>query len=225
MIIHHFSDTHTFHNQLIVPEKVDLMIFSGDCSNTKDYVTNFDEVIDFIRWYAIINCPNKIFCAGNHDGSIASKLITRKTFEDHGIIYLENESIKIEGLKIWGSPISPSFGGWSFMKSREKLHDLWQTIPEDTDIVITHGPPKGVLDLSENREGRLEMCGCNALVKRLMVVQPKLALSGHIHSTSTIVNTGIRKYDKIQTIFSNASCVTDGQFSKGLTSHGNIIEI
>ena len=225
MILWHISDTHGFHKQLQVPEKVDIIIHSGDCSNQRNHVLNYSEVADFLDWYQTINCKHKIFCAGNHDGSIESGMFRRYDFEKRGITYLCNESVTIEGLNIWGSPMSPSFGDWSFMRKREKLYDLWQTIPEDTDILVTHTPPKGVLDLSEDREGKLEMCGCKALLKRVMVVKPKLHLFGHLHTGHELINTGIRRYNMFETIFSNASAVEDGKFDKGIVFNGNIIEI
>jgi Icc-related predicted phosphoesterase len=142
------------------------------------------------------------------------------------IIYLENESIEIEGLKIWGSPITPTFGEWSFMKARDKTHFVWDTIPDDTDILVVHGPPKGVRDLSYDRNNNLEMCGDKALVTAVMRVKPKLVLFGHIHNCKDIENQGVSTYHRLpNTKFSNASCVEDGKFAYGLTSFGNIFKL
>ena len=128
-------------------------------------------------------------------------------------------------LKIWGSPISPSFGeGWAFNRKRDKLYNLWQTIPEDTDIVITHGPPKGVLDLAYNGAGELEFCGCNALKNRILEIQPLILMYGHIHDNDNIINAGYTKLSEYKTIFSNGSIVRDGDFN-GRLNPGNIFEI
>ncbi len=216
---------HGFHEQLKPPENVDLMIHSGDCSNWRDPYQNEVEVREFIYWYSRVKIPNKIYVAGNHCTSIEKRLVNKEDFTSNGIIYLENSSVEIEGLKIWGSPVTPNFCNWSFMKSRDKLHDLWQTIPEDSDIVITHGPAKTILDLSYNREGVLEYCGCNALKKRILQIEPKLFLFGHLHNCQDIINSGWTKLSNYKTIFSNGSCVTDGKFDKGLTSFGNTFEI
>jgi Icc-related predicted phosphoesterase len=223
--IWHFSDTHGQERTLNVPTNIDLAIFSGDCSNPRNSALNEPEVRNFIEWYSNLNIPYKIFIAGNHDSSIESGLVTKKDFQGAGIIYLENESIEILGLKIWGSPITPTFGNWCFMKARHKLHDLWITIPEDTDIVVTHGPPKGCLDLSFDRDNNLEFCGCESLRKRIFNIKPKLHLFGHIHNMPGISNQGVLQLSNLQTKFSNGSCVMDGKLGEPVISHGNIFEI
>jgi len=225
MKIYHISDTHTYHDLLEIPEGIDMIIVSGDCSNPRSPYLNEPEIRDFINWLRGLPIKYKIYVAGNHDSSIAEKLIIRQDFTDRNIIYLENDGIYIEGINIWGSPYSPSFGNWYFMKDRSKLHKLWEQIPEDTDILITHTPPKGVLDLSENREGILEMCGCSALQKKVRKLPNlKLHCFGHIHNTREIINAGTMKWSDRDIIFSNGSVVTDGRFGK-LSSNGNIIEI
>jgi hypothetical protein len=97
-----------------------------------------------------------------------------------GVFYLENSSIDIEGIKIWGSPITPSFGyGWAFNKDRgHDINEVWNTIPMDTDIVITHGPIYGYCDRTSNTNTNV---GCADLYHRLHEVKPHLHFSGHIH--------------------------------------------
>lgn len=170
----------------------------------------------------------KIYVAGNHDTSIERRLVTPGHFAEAGIVYLENAATVIEGIKFWGSPHTPTFGEWAFMKAREKINRVWDTIPEDTDVLIVHGPPKGIRDLSFDREGFLEMCGCGALMKRCFKLRDKLKLVafGHIHNMDGVdTNQGVSYYSLTPTIFSNAACVHDGRFDLGLTSHGNIIEL
>lgn len=227
MKILHISDTHGFHYQ--IPEEtflyVDMVIHSGDCSNSPYLQESMIEIIKFLDWYENIPVKHKILVAGNHDTAIARKLIKQTDIEDRGIIYLENDSIVVEGLKIWGSPITPTFGNWSFMKARDKTHEVWDTIPLDTDIVVVHGPPKGIRDLSYDRQNNLEMCGDRALSKRLDIVHPKLMLFGHIHNYKDIRNQGVSEFHGFRTVFSNAACVEDGKFNSGLTSFGNILEV
>jgi len=225
MKIWHFSDTHTYHSLLNIPEDIDIAIFSGDCSNPKDPYSNEQEVLNFLCWYGmVVKAKYKIFVAGNHDSSIEKRFVNKETFAEHGIMYLENETVEVEGLKIWGSPYTPTFNDWSFMKARHKIGVIWDSIPEDTDIVIVHGPPKGIMDYSYDRNGKLEMCGCSALLKRILNIEPKLFLSGHIHNNEDIINAGTLKLSAYKTIFSNGSVVTDRKFGK-LTSNGNILEI
>lgn len=248
MKIWHISDTHGFHNQLIVPKGIDLVIHTGDCSNYRAVYDNEAEVRSFLDWFERLDIPNKIYIAGNHDTSIERNLVKASDFTSRNIHYLMHESITIDENKGWqslansekigstivspksitifGSPYTPTFGDWAFMKSRDKLNDYWQYIPEKTDIVAVHGPCKGVLDLSYNRNNDLEFCGCNALRNHVVNrVKPKYFLSGHIHNFMDIVNTGFRYLPDYGITFSNAAAVTDRKFDMGITFHGNIFEI
>lgn len=223
--IWHISDTHTFHDLLTVPEGIDMVIFSGDCSNPRDPFSNEPEVRAFIDWYSNLPIKYKIFVAGNHDTSIERGLVSITDFTAANIIYLENDYVEIEGFKIFGSPLTPTFGNWAFMKNRTTIDRSWQLIDDDVDILIVHGPPKGILDLSYNREGELERCGCSALKKHTLYrIKPKLMCFGHIHNCEDLINTGIIQLSGYDTIFSNGSVVTDGKFGK-LSSNGNIFEL
>ena len=226
MRIWHISDTHNYHDLLNVPKDIDMVIHSGDCSNPRDPYNNEPEVRNFIDWYSKLDIPTKIYVAGNHDSSIEKKLVSTSDFYTNGIIYLEDDFIHIDGLKIHGSPMTPNFGNWSFMKSRDKLDKHWsRSIDDDVDILITHGPPKGILDISEDRNRNLENCGCNALKRHIITrIKPKLMLFGHIHNNKEIINAGTMKLSICDTIFSNGSVVTDGRFGK-LSSNGNIINL
>jgi predicted phosphodiesterase len=231
MRILHISDTHGFHNEFSENkfENVDMIIHSGDCSNYRSPIMNSDEVRSFLDWFCKIPIKHKIYVAGNHDSSIENGLITPSDFASCGITYLENQSVIIENTKFYGSPYTPSFGNWSFMKARHKIGEIWKQIPEDTDVLITHGPPKGVRDLTYKREdNQLEMCGDGALLKRIYYDLPNLkaVLFGHIHNYKDINNQGISRYSyRPNTIFSNASCVEDGRYDKGLIAFGNYITI
>ena len=223
MRILHISDTHTYHDLLKIPPGLDMIIHSGDCSNPRDPYNNESEVRDFIDWYKEIPVKHKIYVAGNHDTSIEKGLVTKDDFKNAGIIYLENESVVIDGIKIFGSPHTPNFGNWAFMKERNKLERFWRlAIDEDVNIVVTHGPPKGILDKSYDRNNNLECCGDKSLLNRILEVQPTYSLFGHIHNCKDIVNAGVQKLSVCNTFFSNGSVVTDGRFGK-LSSNGNLI--
>lgn len=225
MKIWHISDTHTYHEMLTVPENIDIVVHSGDCSNSRELIPSIKECLEFIDWYAELPIVNKVLIAGNHDIAFERNLICKDKCKEKGITYLENNDVIVEGFKIWGSPLTPSFGeGWAFNRKRDKLHDLWASIPEDTDIVVSHGPAKGVLDLSYDRSGNLERCGCAALKKRVLNLEPKLFLFGHIHDCKDLGNAGYTKLATHKTIFSNGSVVTDGKFGQ-INHNGNIFEI
>ena len=223
--IWHISDTHTYHGLLKVPEGIDMVIHSGDATNPRDPYSSEQEMLDFLRWFSSLPIKHKVFVAGNHDLCVERNLITKIDFMKNGIVYLENDYTEVEGIKIWGSPFTPTFGqGWAFNKKRSALHDIWKEIPDDVDIVVVHGPPKGILDLAYHQLNCIEFCGDEALRKRMYLLKPKLCLFGHIHNNEDIINAGTMKLSNHDTIYSNGSVVTDGKFGK-LSSHGNTFEI
>jgi Icc-related predicted phosphoesterase len=223
MKIWHISDTHSFHGLLEVPEDIDMVIHSGDFSNYKDFYKNEPEARDFLVWYASLKIKHKILIAGNHDAYPATHGIQfRLLCKEYNIIYLENEYVTIDGIKIFGSPHTPTFGDWYFMKQRSKLNEVWDKCDEDIDIFVVHGPPKGILDKSYSRSGELEMCGCRALFNHMIRIKPKLCLFGHIHNTDDLLNQGTYKMGGFPTTYSNGSVVTDGKFGR-LSSNGNIL--
>lgn len=222
------SDTHAQHSHFPKDyfRDIDMIIHAGDESNYYDVYRNEQEFWDFLEWFRDIDVKFKVLIAGNHSSFINKNTkIVREACKKAEIIYLENELIEINGIKIWGSPYSPTFGDWYFMKSRDKMHDIWQNIPGGIDILVTHTPPKGILDLSFDREGTLEFCGCKSLMSHVKRIKPKYHIFGHIHTMEGIDNAGTRTIEDLDTIFINASCVTDGKFNMGLSSWGTIFEI
>lgn len=226
MKIWHISDTHTYHKELKVPTDVDTVIFSGDCSNYKDPFLNETEVLNFLEWFMHLPIENKVFVAGNHDTSIEKNLISEIDFIKRGIIYLENKSAWVDGVLIYGSPQTPTFGiGWAFNKDRSKLHKHWTNfINEDCDILVTHGPPKGILDYTLTRSNSIESAGDISLYKVVTAIQPRYHLFGHIHNCKGVVNAGIFRPQDQKTVFSNGSVVTDNKFGQGI-SNGNTFHI
>ena len=216
------SDTHGFHKDLIVP-KADMVIHAGDFSNTKDPGINANEVRTFLEWYREIPIPIKALCAGNHDTSIEKGLITVKDLSEGGIIYMQHAYREIDGIKIFASPFTPEFCDWAFNVRRDRLFQYWKDIPKGLDILVTHGPPKGILDIADKLSGEMEYCGDKALLNKVMEANPKVHQYGHIHNNGIHMNQGTREYQGIT--FVNSSCVTDRKFSLGCTSQGVIINI
>lgn len=226
MRIFHISDTHGFHKQLNMPkEEIDVMVFTGDESNHRSPHLNEKEFYNFINWYAEIPISTKIFIAGNHSSYVFhNEKQVRKECKDRGISYLNKDEITIGGVTFYGDPIVPRFGDWLFMTGRDKINKHWELIPDDVNVLLTHTPPKNVLDLSRDMDGRLEMCGCSALNKKIKKLKHlKVSCFGHIHNNKDIINTGIREINGVK--FSNGASVLDGGFDKGVIFHGNIIEI
>jgi predicted phosphohydrolase len=178
-----FSDTHGKHHQLIVPEG-DMIICCGDISMRGDR----SEIRSFLDWFSDLPHKYKIFISGNHDFWFDTKHSRNKSLRPgenprdiipSNIIYLENETITIEGIKIFGSPWTPWFHSWAFNATRgDEINKNWELIEEGTDIVIAHGPPAGT-HLDRCRGG--DRVGCQDLAKRLAVIKPKICSFGHIH--------------------------------------------
>ena len=164
------SDTHGIHRKLKIP-KCNIFIYCGDAG-----ITSYQKLVDFNNWLGTLDATYIIVVAGNHDA--ACELYGRddcKLFFTNAI-YLENESIEIEGIKIWGSPYSMIFNNWSFMANDDYLSHIWDYIPDDTNIVITHGPAFGLLD-----QVGWQNEGSQSLRKRIDEIKPKYHISGHIH--------------------------------------------
>lgn len=220
------SDTHGFHRQIDknYVRGIDMIIHAGDATNDGSPTLNHNEMLDFIDWYEYLPVKHKVFVAGNHDTSIFYKHFTKAEIEGRGITYLEHESTEIEGIKIFGSPYTPSYGNWAFMKNRNKLQKYWNMIPKDIDILVTHGPPMYILDLTDDQAtGNTINVGCKSLYNWVRENQPKIHVFGHVHDNLNFHNSGRLKVSNIDTNFINASCVKDGQFNKGLTSFGTKI--
>jgi Icc-related predicted phosphoesterase len=227
MRITHISDTHNKHNALNgkLPGG-NLLIHSGDFTS----IGRKHEVEKFIEWFGKQDYTHKVFIAGNHDLVFDRESLyhdkaahfEHKVFEElpapgkpewlkellanlpDGVHYLENSSVIIEGKKIWGSPHSPSFGyGWAFNKDRgHDIAEVWNEIPMDTDMVITHTPIYGHNDKTQNN---YQNVGCADLYHRLREVKPHLHFCGHIHEAYGHKTMGLVDWYDLQT-FNGCSC-------------------
>ncbi len=218
------SDTHSQHNTLVIPNNIDTVIHGGDCTNWYDIIRNQLEFNNFIDWFIELPIRYKVLIAGNHD-AWAMKRYNIDKIKDLGIYYIEHEYLDLKDKLIFGSPYTPTFGQWYFMKDRSKLHQYWDSLNEGIDILITHGAPKSILDLSHDKNHKLEYCGDNALTKAIFKYKPKYHIFGHIHNSEDCYNSGIRILPDLNTTFINASVVTDNKFDLGCTSHGQVFEI
>lgn len=220
----HISDTHMNHGQLQVPDGIDVVIHSGDATNWLDPYDNLPEMRAFIDWFATLPIKHKIFVPGNHDTSIEKGLIQRDLIESRKITLLIDQGVEIEGIRFWGSPWTPRFGNWAWMVDRGTINRKWDKIPDEIDVLITHGPPYGILDATYNHHNKVELVGCSALRKRISKAPPQFMLFGHVHSCDDIRNAGTRTLSELPTIFSNGSCCDDGKMGR-VTSHGNVFDI
>ncbi|MGJ1365759.1 metallophosphatase domain-containing protein [Sphingobacterium spiritivorum] len=168
------SDTHGKHRDVIIPDG-DILIHAGDVTRggTKE------QTIEFLEWFVEQKHPHKIFIAGNHDFFFEQADPDEiSSIIPDGIIFLNDSSVEINGFKFWGSPITPWFNNWAFNRDRgSEIKQHWDMIPEDTNVLITHGPPFGILD--ETAYGK--HTGCEELLIRVYQVRPKYHIFGHIH--------------------------------------------
>jgi Icc-related predicted phosphoesterase len=175
------SDTHGFYKQLSLPEG-DILVHSGDFGPRG----TLSELKDFHRW--MISQPHqyKVFIAGNHDWCFEREpSAARKVLE--GSTYLQDEAATIMGLQFYGSPWQPRFYDWAFNLDRgAPLEKVWAKIPDTTDVLVTHGPPYGILDATS----RGEKVGCEDLLERVQKVRPRLHLFGHIHEGYGVQEVG-----------------------------------
>lgn len=167
------SDTHTFHKKVVLPEG-DILIFAGDAE-----IRNDIELMFFVNWLQTLDYKHIIWVGGNHDFYLEKLFKEEKEpTMPYNIHYLMNTEVTIEGIKFWGSPFSSQFGRWAFMGHLEDLKPIWNLIPSDTDIVITHSPAFGILD--QTVHGNMSV-GCPALRDKLKEIKPAYHICGHIH--------------------------------------------
>lgn len=190
------SDTHGEHQKLNDLPQADILIHSGDISKRgKDY-----EIEDFIKWFSSLDFRYKIFIAGNHDFYFESKAISKiQEMLPQDVFYLCDTGITIEEINIWGSPITPTFFNWAFNRDRgSNIAKYWDKIPQNTDILITHGPPSGILDQTISGSN----VGCEDLLKKIRLIKPKYHLFGHIHEAYGV-------YETTYTTFINGSILDE----------------
>ena len=183
MRILHISDTHGYHRRLKKLPEADVIVHSGDITMTG----GADEAVDFMEWFCDLPYAHKVFIAGNHDFCLHGG---EPDGLDPNCHYLCNDSAVIEGLKFYGIPLSVETA------VSGTLAASYAAIPDDTDVLITHQPPKNILDLSEGYGyGSLELRNV------VMRIRPRAHLFGHIHDAAGIVTAG-------DTVFSNGAVLT-----------------
>ena len=196
------SDTHGYHGRTELPPG-DILVHAGDITRHG----SLEDVEDFDRWLGSLSHKHKIVICGNHDWCFQEAPAEARARLTNAI-YLEDSGCEIEGLKFYGSPWTPWFSDWAFMLPRgAEMAAKWARIPNGLDVLVTHGPPDGILD--RNRTGGC--CGCRDLLYRVLEVKPRMHVFGHIHEAA-----GRSEIDG--TLFLNAST----QMGRG---QGTVIEL
>lgn len=168
------SDTHGRHLSMDLPSG-DLLIHAGDMTSRG----TFREVQEFLEWFSNQSFKYKILIAGNHDFFFEHANAEQiANLIPSNVSYLNDSGIQIQGLNFWGSPVTPWFHDWAFNRKRgEEIKKHWDLIPLNTDVLITHGPPFGVLDRTVYG---LEV-GCEELQSKIENIKPRFHFFGHIH--------------------------------------------
>lgn len=185
MLIFATSDTHRCHGALNFQDaEPDILIHAGDaCVDGTP-----EELKEFFEWLSLAPGARKIFVPGNHDKWLDSKdgnEWVREYCRVNGIDYLCGDGVEIGGVKFWGGPWVPHYGEYGFMRHEEYRRDMWEMIPEDVEVLITHCPPCGVLDglhLHTSLGMASKHVGCQPLRDRIAQLHKlKAHIFGHVH--------------------------------------------
>lgn len=190
------SDTHGDHLLVSVPEG-DVLVHAGDITahGTRE------DFLSFLQWFSSHPHKHKIFIAGNHDTYLEQEPAEVQTeLQSHDVVYLNDSGIEIDGIWFWGSPITPRFFDWSFMRDEQEIVAHWDLIPDNTHVLITHGPVWGILDEVERSKTHSEHTGCKALADRVKQIQPAYHVFGHIHEGYGHVSVGETNYLNVSTM-------------------------
>lgn len=177
------SDTHGLHNRVQVPVG-DVLIHAGDWMN---YGRKLEELVSFADWFRAQPHRKKIVVAGNHDllAELNPALVKGTLGPD--VSYLQDSGCEYQGVKFWGSPYTPEFCNWAFNVPRQGLYKHWDLIPNDTNVLITHGGPWGILDGPYNNSNPRETelgnhLGCVHLAYKVERMSLDAHVFGHLHS-------------------------------------------
>jgi Icc-related predicted phosphoesterase len=174
------SDTHELHREVEVPVG-DILIHAGDFTM---FSQSDEAIVDFNRWLGELSHSYKIVVPGNHEFFLEANPLEISLLSNATVLI--NEGIAIHGLRFWGTPVTPSLGGAFGLNSAKDRRRLYRQIPEDTDILISHGPPFGILDAAPVSGLH---AGCHELLEAVMRIRPKLHVFGHIHGASGVFRT------------------------------------
>jgi Icc-related predicted phosphoesterase len=186
------SDTHNEHEKFDALSG-EVLIHCGDMFNLFD--RNEDDFERMDEWFGRQDFDMILCTGGNHDFALENRVEScAQPFEN--AVYLQDKTFVHEGVTFYGAPWTPLLKGHAFFRQESELSDKWQQIPDDTDVLITHTPPAGVLDISSRG---LEL-GCRHLADTVGRVSPQLHCFGHVHASSGVREVG-------NTTFINASSV------------------
>jgi len=197
------------HRRLVVPDG-DIVVHCGDWTSGGELA----DYEDFFGWFAALPHPHKILVAGNHEKAMEENNALMRLRIPPDIMYLQDSGTTIAGLRFWGSPRTPSPQWMAFVhRPSDDPERLWDHLPENTDVLVTHGPPYGILDRAYNGH----RFGDKDLMKRVHLVRPRLHLFGHIHEQNG-------NMERFGTVFVNAA-IGDNDEDPRLSERIHVIDI
>jgi Icc-related predicted phosphoesterase len=186
------SDTHSLHAKVTIPGG-DVLIHAGDLSG---HLAHEEEhLIKLNAWLGTLPHRHKLVVPGNHDRLFERNPSLAKAILSNATVLIDEE-VTIDGIRFYGSPWTPTFCNWYFMQPRGKaIASKWAKIPEGIDVLVTHGPPMGILDTAMDfscsaGEYVERHVGCEELDKRVLEIKPQVHVFGHIHLCSGEMHRG-----------------------------------
>ena len=168
------------HGQLPKIPKCDLLLIAGDICPVINHDLNFQACwldTNFRWWLKKIPAEKVVAIAGNHDRIFEE---SPQKVPSLPWIYLQDTQTEFKELKIWGSPWQPVFYWWAFNLYEKDLKEKWKLIPNNTDVLILHGPPYKYGDKAL-KGNNFENTGSPSLLEKIKEIKPKLVVFGHIH--------------------------------------------
>ena len=182
-----FSDSHWRLDKLEIPSG-DVLVFAGDWSQSNG------SIMDAIKFAAVIkkvDCKHKLIIAGNHDFCAQNETaVVAQIFQEAGAVYLQDKTYTIDNINFYGTPWCPEFMNWAFMKPDYELTHVFSKIPSNTDVLITHTPPYGIMDMVDTREN----VGSHALEESMKRIKPAIHIFGHIHDGHGVEHSDTVEY-------------------------------
>ncbi len=167
------SDTHG--RPFEIPE-CDVFIHCGDITAGG----SLEETEQFMKWLRRqTQVGLSLIVPGNHDRCFQEEwLAVEDMFASEDVLVMIDQAIKLGDRTFYGSPWTPPFMNWFFMADEERLGMLYRAMPKEVDVLITHGPPRGILDTGYQDPH----VGSIALAEAIEWRNIKHNVFGHLHS-------------------------------------------
>ncbi|RYD46400.1 MAG: metallophosphoesterase [Verrucomicrobiaceae bacterium] len=177
------SDTHGHHRSIIVPA-CDILIHAGDFSTVGQEQPSVLDDAD--QWFEETGVDQVVCIGGNHDFPLHND-----EFHFSHAIYLRDRLAEVAGLSIYGSPWCPDLSNFAFYATEDELIERWKAIPSGIDVLVTHTPPHGILDMPSSG---LTHLGCPHLRRELKRIKPRLHVFGHVHASRGMQDEGDTRF-------------------------------